>query len=86
MTEEEREDLRRRGASERLIVLCESEAADDADDDDTSWQWLTLLEFPKEDLLFLKHSEGAEFVRKIGMKTRLADEAFGDGWLDDPNI
>ena len=37
---------------------------------------------PAESLMAAKRSMGADWVRERGYNTRLADEKYGEGWLD----
>ena len=38
---------------------------------------------PAEALLATKEGFGADMVRRLGVDTRLADEEYGPGWLDE---
>ncbi|WP_336294017.1 hypothetical protein [Bartonella sp. CB169] len=82
MTDAEREELRAGGLSQNSIYLAESEAADQANDDEASWAWLAMAELPAHTLLGLKKRCGAQFIRDMGFPTKDADEAYGSDWLD----
>ncbi|ALE03499.1 hypothetical protein [Bartonella ancashensis] len=82
MSEEEREKLRARGISQNNIYVFESRAADKANDDKTSWEWLAMAELPAPALLGLKKRCGAQFIRDMGFPTRRADAEYGQDWLD----
>ncbi|MBR4877273.1 MAG: hypothetical protein IKU14_06150 [Rhodocyclaceae bacterium] len=70
------------GSTENAMFLAESRAAGRAGDEDASWAWLARAEMPAHTLRFLKHRRGAEFIREMGFDTTLADQEFGEGWLD----
>lgn len=72
----------REGLTENGIFLAESEAADDAGDEEAAWAWLALAEFPAPALLALKRVEGAEYIRRLGLRTETAERAYGTDWLD----
>jgi len=82
MTDAEREELRREGATENLIFLVESQEADKAGDDDASWAWLARARLPAYTLRYLKRRRGAEFIRNLGFNTVEADAVYGSGWLE----
>jgi hypothetical protein len=74
---EEREGLTQNG-----IYLAEALAATEADDLDTSWEWLALTDLPAYSLMSCKVNLGADFVRERGLNTAPADAVYGPGWLD----
>ena len=39
-------------------------------------------QMPAEVLLAIKWNLGPDFIRKKGLKTELADEAYGKGWME----
>jgi hypothetical protein len=82
MNDTERNELRAGGMTENGICLAESEAADNAGDDATSWAWLARAELPADSLLFLKDRHGADFIRDMGFRTVKADAAYGPSWLE----
>ncbi|MDR0787354.1 MAG: hypothetical protein LBG44_05755 [Gemmatimonadota bacterium] len=86
MTDAEREAMRQSGLSENSIFGAESEAADEAGDNDTAWKWLGLATLPAYYLLGLKHSSGADYVRSRGLNLAPAVEAYGADWLENPDI
>lgn len=75
-------DERKKGLSENTLYLVESAAADDAGDEETSWAWLRKAELPAHALLALKRVEGSEYIRKMGLRTETAEQAYGKDWLD----
>jgi hypothetical protein len=83
LSDEEREALLREGGM-NLVYLAESQDAGDAGDEETAWAWLSLADLPAHTLMACKETLGADFLRKIGMKTDSADAAYGPGWLDAP--
>ena len=88
LTDAEREQRRAEGSTENAMFLAESRAAVKAGDVDTSWAWLARSEMPAHALRFLKWQRGADFIREYGFDTALADQEYGEGWLDkeDPLI
>lgn len=78
---EEREALLKEGNMDALYIA-ESLKAGDEGDEETAWAWLAQGRMPAEVLLALKWNLGADFIRQQGLKTDLADEAYGQGWLD----
>jgi hypothetical protein len=82
MTDAQRDALRAQGMTDDDIYLSESEAADDAGDDEASWGWLAKVELPAHTLMFLKRRHGAGFIRELGFNTAGADAVYGAGWLD----
>ncbi|WP_142850700.1 hypothetical protein [Telmatospirillum sp. J64-1] len=77
LSEEEKQ-----GLSQNAIFAAESQAADDAGDEETSWAWLALAELPAHALLALKRTRGADFIRQKGLRTETAEQAYGKDWLD----
>lgn len=82
LTDAEREGMRSRGLSQNGIYLAESQAADHAGDDETSWAWLAHAELSPTSLMNLKRWNGAQFIRDRGFRTARADAAFGADWLN----
>ena len=70
------------GLDDNCILLAESAAADEAGDEETSWEWLALAELPAHALLAAKRSNGADWVRRHGLRTETAEAAYGKDWLD----
>ena len=81
---EERAALLKAGNMDALYIA-ESMKAGEEGDEDTAWAWLAQGKAPAGALLGLKWSLGPDFIRKKGLKTDLADEAYGKGWLDMEN-
>ena len=77
----EREELLRAGNMDSLYIA-EFLRAGDEGDEDTAWAWLAQGKMPAEVLLALKWNLGPDFIRKKGLKTDLADEAYGKGWME----
>nr|CDP79657.1 hypothetical protein BN1046_00554 [Bartonella schoenbuchensis] len=82
MTDAEREELRVGGLSQDAIYTVESEAASEANDEKTTWEWLAMVELPAYGLLGIKKRRGAQFIRDMGFPTKNADEEYGPDWLD----
>jgi len=80
--EERAEILREEGAD--FLYIVESQAADEARDEDSSWAWLARAELPHYSLKRLKRTHGADWIRKMGFKTATAEAAYGTDWLDRP--
>jgi hypothetical protein len=73
----------REGLTQNEIYLAESQAADDAGDNETAWQWLRYADLPPYALKGMKAILGADFVR--GMDFQCMPEAnrvYGENWLD----
>lgn len=77
LTDEDRE-----GLTQNAIYVAESMAADDAGDEETSWEWLKLAEHPAHSLLAMKLHHGADWVRNSGLRLETAEAAYGKDWLD----
>ncbi|MDR1647794.1 MAG: hypothetical protein LBR88_07155 [Zoogloeaceae bacterium] len=75
-------EARRQGLSQNGIYLAESQAADEAGDEETSWAWLALAEIPAYALMGMKIRQGAEFIRKMGFRTETAEAVYGKNWLE----
>lgn len=75
-------DERKKGLSSNALYLAESAAADRAGDEETSWAWLRLAELPAHALLAAKRTNGADWIRKHGLKTETAEKQYGRDWLD----
>ncbi|GHT87035.1 hypothetical protein FACS1894116_02130 [Betaproteobacteria bacterium] len=76
-------DAEREGLTQNEIYLAESQAADEAGDDEASWAWLRYADLPAYALMTLKRNLGADFVRKqkfLCMKE--ANRVYGENWLD----
>ncbi|MDR1162858.1 MAG: hypothetical protein LBM17_03350 [Candidatus Accumulibacter sp.] len=80
---EEREAILREGGM-NLVYLIESQKAGKAGDEETAWAWLALADIPAYSLMACKDVLGADFIRKVGLRTAPADAAYGPGWLDQP--
>jgi hypothetical protein len=81
---EKREALLHTSASANSLYLSESDAADDAGDEEAAWAWLSLVEWPAQSLMRLKRRTSAQFIRDKKFNTAKADEVYGPGWLDRP--
>jgi len=81
LPEDERAELMREGGM-NLVCAAESSEAGKAGDEETAWAWLSLAEMPAHTLLRLKRTQGAGFIREMGLNTTSADAAYGAGWLD----
>ena len=64
------------------IVLAMMEARDRGDQAEAD-RLLSTLEGPAHTLMAIKNSPGgADWIRRMKLNTRLADEKYGPGWLD----
>lgn len=75
-------DEEKKGLSQNASYIAESQAADDAGDEETSWAWLRLAQLPATALLAAKRTNGADWIRKHGLRTETAEKAYGRDWLD----
>ena len=78
---EEREERLKTGDMHDLYIA-ESLRAGQEGDEDTAWAWLAKVKAPAGVLLGVKWGLGADFIRRKGLKTDLADEAYGKDWLE----
>lgn len=81
LSEDERRKRIEHGNMDSLY-LAESRKAFQEGDEDTAWAWLARGRMPAEALLALKWQKGASFIRERKFNTELADEAYGQGWLE----
>lgn len=65
-----------------IVYLAESHEAGRAGDEETAWKWLAMAKLSARNLLFLKRTSGAKFIREMGFDTSKADVEYGAGWLD----
>ena len=88
LTDAEREIARAEGTDEDTMFQLESGAAREAEDFDAMWSWLARAKLPGASLRFLRWQRGSDFIREYGFDTTLADQEFGEAWLDkeDPLI
>lgn len=70
------------GLDHNGICAVESAAAARAGDHETEWEWLRLADLPAHSLLSAKHRNGADWIRKMGLKTDAAEKAYGNDWLE----
>ena len=80
--EEQEERLRLYHGDIEMVYLAEGSKASKAGDEDTFWQWYSLMALPGHTLMALKWWYGANFIRGTGFDTSNADEDYGPGWLD----
>ena len=80
--EEQEERLRLYHGDIEMVYLAEGSKASKAGDEDTFWQWYSLMALPGPTLMTLKWWYGANFIRATGFDTSNADEDYGPGWLD----
>ena len=81
--EEQQEQLRLHHGDIEMVYSAEGDKANKADDDETFWQWYSLVVLPAYSLKSLKRRRGADFIRDLGFDTSEADEAYGRGWLEE---
>ena len=77
LTEEEKV-----GMTENCLFAAESLAANKAGDTEASWEWLQLVQVPAHALLAAKRRNGADWIRKRGLRTETAEAEYGKDWLD----
>ena len=65
-----------------MLSIAESLRAGQEGDEDTAWAWFAKVKAPAGVLLGVKWGLGADFIRRKGLKTDLADEAYGKDWLE----
>jgi hypothetical protein len=70
------------GLDHDCLCAAESQAADDAGDEDTAWEWLRLAEIPAYALMAAKQRNGADWIKKMGLRTETAEKAYGPNWLE----
>ena len=68
--------------SPRLQMAMQLNEAIIADDDARTGQMMRQMTLPASVLSALKTGMGADWIRSRGLRTDLADAAFGHGWLD----
>ena len=75
------EEYQRRRQDEMLAAILKAMREDDEDALAELWPQFR----PSARILtFAKRVLGAAWIRRLGIDTRNADEAYGPGWLDDP--
>ncbi|GHU04242.1 hypothetical protein FACS1894158_04140 [Betaproteobacteria bacterium] len=77
LTNAEREGLTQNG-----VYLAESLAAGSAGDDEAAWEWLKYAEIPAYALMAMKKNQGADFIRRKGLRTETAEAVYGKNWLE----
>lgn len=77
MNEEDRWDL-----SQNALFAAESAAAARAGDHDTALEWLQKAEIPASALLAAKRCNGADWIKRQGLRTETAEREYGRDWLD----
>ena len=77
--EEQEERLRLYHGDVEMVYSAEGNRADD---DDTFWQWYSLIALPGHTLMSLKRWYGADFIRGTGFDTSNAEKDYGPGWLE----
>ena len=82
LTDAEREQRLAEGTDEDTMFQLESGAAREAEDFDAMWSWLARAKLPGASLRFLRWQRGSDFIREYGFDTTLADQEFGEDWLD----
>ena len=81
--EEQEEQLRLYHGKIENVYSAEADKAHKAGDNETFWQWFSLIAVPEHFLLSLKRWRGADFIRELGFDTSKADTAYGPGWLEE---
>ena len=80
---EQEEELRLCYGKIESVYRAEATKASDAGDNETFWQWFSLIAAPAHFLMTLKKWNGAEFLRSLDFDTSKADKAYGPGWLEE---
>ena len=80
--EEQEERLRLYHGDIEMVYLAESDRADKAGDEETFWQWFSLMALPGHTLMTFKGWFGAGFIRGMGFDISRANEDYGPDWLD----
>ena len=70
------------GLPQNGIYIAESMAADKAGDEQAAWEWLAMAEIPADALLSAKRRNGADWIRKHGLRTETAEKEYGKDWLE----
>ena len=65
-----------------MVYLAEGSKASKAGDEDTFWQWYSLMALPGHTLMTLKRWFGANFIRGTGFDISRTNEDYGPDWLD----
>ena len=72
----------REGLTQNAIYLAEGQAAREAGDWDTAWEWMSFVKLPAYALMAMKDTRGADFIRQKKLRTETAEEAYGKDWLE----
>ena len=64
------------------VYTAEGNKANKAGDEDTFWQWYSLIALPGHTLMTLKRWFGANFIRATGFDTSKAEKDHCPDWLD----
>ena len=80
---EQEEQLRLYHGKIESVYSAEADKAHKAGDNETFWQWFSLITVPAHFLKSLKRWRGADFIRELDFDTSKADTAYGSGWLDE---
>ena len=77
-------DEERAALSENSQILVAMWEAEDRGDQAEADRLLSKLEAPAHTLMAIKNSfpDGVDMIRRMNLNTRLADEKYGPGWLD----
>ena len=71
------------GLTQNGIYLVESQAAGNAGDEDTAWEWMRYVKIPAPALKTMKTNLGADFIRRKGLRTETAEAMYGKNWLNE---
>ena len=72
----------RAALSENSKILLAKWEAEDRGDQAEAGRLLSALEAPAHTLMAIKRTFGADWIRRMNLNTRLADEKYGPDWLD----
>ena len=77
LPESEREGLTQNG-----IYLAECQAARQAGDWETAWEWMRFVKLPAHALMSAKIRQGSDFIREKRLNTKNAEAVYGKNWLE----
>ena len=72
----------RAGLSSNAKILVAMLEAEDRGDQAESDRLFSALDIPAHALMAIKETRGADWIRSRNLRTHLADEKYGPGWLD----
>lgn len=83
LSREEREErLHLHHGDVEMVYSAEGNSANKAGDEESFWQWYSLIALPGHTLMTLKRWYGANFIRDTGFDVTNAEKDYGPGWLE----